>query len=172
MVSLPQSTLEQITPLAAQKRKKRQKGDNGALVMGGTPSTQLSTLNIDQEYIQVVKKTFRETQLGNQPVIIGSQVTTSYCGSKASWECSFQLGDKSLPSISYLLTWRSGKGGHVFDCLGQALLFSADMEHYASCRVDDLVLKLKWYTVVVYFVSCMLTIIILYLSLLFHMLLL
>lgn len=167
-----QSTPKQITPTVSQKLKKRQKGDNGAVVMGGTPPTQLPTPNIDSESIQMVEKTFRETQPKNQPIIIGSQVTISYFGSEALWECSFQLRDKALPSSSYLLTWRSGKGGHVFDSLGQALLLSADMEHYASCQVDNLVLKLKWHTVVVCFVSCILIIIILYLSLLFYMLLL
>ena len=87
----------------------------------------------------------------SQPVIIGSQVVASSSDSAAGWECTFHLGDKVLPSNSYLWTWRSREGGYVSDNLGQALLLPADIEHYSSYRDKDLVLNLKWHTIAVSF---------------------
>ena len=85
----------------------------------------------------------------SQPVIIGSQVVASSSDSAAGWECTFHLGDKVLPSNSYLWTWRSREGGYVSDNLGQALLLPADIEHYSGCQDKNLVLKLKWHTIAV-----------------------
>ncbi|KAF3950438.1 hypothetical protein CMV_023811 [Castanea mollissima] len=116
-------TPEQTTPPASRKWKKRQKGDSGATVVGSIPPTQLPTPITGRESAQVV----------------------------APRECSFQLGDKTLPSNLYFRTWRSSEGGHVSYSLRQALMVSADMEHYADCSDDDLVLKLKWHTVANYY---------------------
>ena len=74
-------------------------------------------------------------------------------GSVALWECTFQLGGQS-PAFQLLSSnlekWRGGPG---IQQLGQALLLSVDMVHYVGCRDDDLVLKLKWHTIVVRFTS-------------------
>ena len=40
-------------------------------------------------------------------------------------------------------------GGQVVDSLSQALLFTEDMQHYSSCRDEDIALKLKWHTIVI-----------------------
>ena len=53
------------------------------------------------------------------------------------------LGDKPLPTDSYVRTWRNGLEGQVVDSLGQALLLHEDMQHYADCRDEDVALKLK-----------------------------
>lgn len=135
--------------------------------MGSTPPPQPPAPHNDRESTQTVEKTLRETQLEKLLVVIGSQIVASSSGSAAPWECSFQLGYKALPSNSFLRTWRSGEGGHVLDSVGQALLLPADMEHYAGCRDDDLVLKLKWHTVAVRSVSYAMTIILLSLPLSF-----
>ena len=83
----------------------------------------------------------------SQAVIIG--VAASSSGSATPLKCSFHLGDKVLPSNSYVETWRNGKGGLVSDSLGQVLLLPANLEHYSDYKDDDLVLKLKWHTIVV-----------------------
>ena len=63
------------------------------------------------------------------------------------------VGDEALPSSTYVRTWRSDEGGQVSDNLGHAFLLLGDMEHYASCQDDDLVLKLKWHIIAVTFSS-------------------
>lgn len=77
----------------------------------------------------------------------------SSSGLAAPWECTFQLGDKALPSSSYIRTWRSGEGDQVSNSIRHALLLSTDIEHYIGCRGNDLVLKLKWHTIVVSSIS-------------------
>lgn len=95
----------------------------------------------------------QEIQPPSQPFIIDSQVTASFSGSAPPWECTFQLEGKALPFNSYLQTWISGEEGQVSDSLGQVLLLPANMVHYVDCRDDDLVLKLKWYTITIRFSS-------------------
>ena len=63
------------------------------------------------------------------------------------WKCTFHLGDKVLPTDSSIQTWRSGLGGQVSDSLKQALLLPANLDHYAVYRDEDIILKLKWYTI-------------------------
>lgn len=55
----------------------------------------------------------------------------------------------SPSQMTLVQTWRSGLGGQVIESLGQALLLPADIEHYSSCWDKDLVLKLKWHSIVV-----------------------
>ena len=89
----------------------------------------------------------------NQPTIIGFWVASTFLNPSTRWECTFHLGDKVLPSDSYIQIWRSGLGVQVFDSHRKALLLPADLEHYSSCQDEDLILKLKWHTITVSFCS-------------------
>lgn len=149
-----QSIPQQITPPASQQWRKCQKGTTGAAVRDNNPpAAHLPTQASSWSTAPSTNKTPQEKQPSSQPVIIGLQVAASSSGSATGWECTFQLGDKVLPSNSYLRTWRSSEGGHVSDSLEQALLFPTDMEHYSGCQDDDLVHKLKWHTLAVSFTS-------------------
>lgn len=79
----------------------------------------------------------------SQPTIISSQVASTSSNPSTEWECTFHLGDKILPSDSYVRTWKSSLGGQVFDSLRKALLLPADLEHYSGYQDKDLILKLK-----------------------------
>lgn len=59
------------------------------------------------------------------------------------------LGEKVLPTDSFVRTWRSGLGGTISVSLRQALLLPVHMEHYSSYRDVDLVLKLQWNNIAV-----------------------
>ena len=115
------------------------------------PITRLPTQASGRSIVPITNKIPQETQPLSQPVIIGSQVVASSSSSAAPWECTFQLGDKALPSNSYVQIWRNGEGGHMSNSLEQALLLHADMKHYSGCWDDDLVLKLKWHIITVRF---------------------
>ena len=131
-----------------------QKGTIGAAVRDNNPlAAHLPTQASSWSTAPPTNKTPQDKQPSSQPVIIGLQVAASSSGSATGWECTFQLGDKVLPSNSYLRTWRSSEGGHVSNSLEQALLFPTDMEHYSGCQDDDLVHKLKWHTLAVSFTS-------------------
>ena len=82
-------------------------------------------------------------------MVIESNVASTSASPSSRWHSTFMLGDKPLPNDSSVQTWRNGLGGHVVDSLGQALPLSEDMQHYSSCRDEDIALKLKWHTIAV-----------------------
>ena len=81
--------------------------------------------------------------------MIGSHVASTSSTSTFRWECNFQLGDKVLTIDSYAQTWKNGLRGQVSNSLGKALLFPANLDYYADCRDEDIVLKLRWHTVAI-----------------------
>lgn len=149
-----QPILQQTTPLAYRQQRKRHKGTSGVVIEDSTPPvTRQPTEASGWSAVPPTNTDPQETQTLSQHIIIDSQVMASSLDSAVPWECTFQLRDKALPSNSYLRTQRNGEGGQVSDSLGQALLLSTNMEHYSSCRDDDLVLKLKSHTIAVRFTS-------------------
>ena len=95
--------------------------------------------------------------------MIGSHVASTSSTSTSEWECNFQLGDKVLPNDSYVQTWRNGLWGKVFDSLGKAPLLPVDLGHYLDCWDGDIVLKLKWHTIVVSIPTVIILLLLLYL---------
>ena len=141
---LPSSYLSINNPPASQQRRKRPRGANDATTSISTPpAAQLLTLVSGRPATQPTSRTPQEAWPMSQPTIIGSQVASTSSNPSTKWECTFHLGDKILPSDSYVRTWKSSLGGQVFDSLRKALLLPADLEHYSGYQDKDLILKLK-----------------------------
>lgn len=83
----------------------------------------------------------------DQRTVVKSHVAST--SSTSGWECTFHLGDKVLPTNSFVQTWRKGLNGQISDSLGNALLLLVDINHYVDCRDKDVISKLKWHIIAV-----------------------
>lgn len=148
----------QAVPLAASHRpllsqchnnkKGRGRGGRESLYKIQHPSYWLNLGHHHDHYIDNLSwRNIMRGELYSAITTIGSHVASS--SSTARWECIFQLGDKVLPTDSFVCTWWNSLKGEAFDSLGKALLLPNDMDHYVGCRDDDLISKLKWHTIAV-----------------------
>ena len=121
----------QSPPRPCQRRKK----------VADDPITEFGTLPIDQPAITAAgttltpqpEETPQRVRPTSQLAVIRSHVASTSLTSTSKWECYFQLGDKVLPTDSYIWTWRNGLGGQVSNSLGKALFLPTDQDHYADC---------------------------------------
>lgn len=142
----PQPISQQANrPLVARQRRKRKRVAKDRIIESGTPPTDQSpTTTTGTTPTPQLEETPYGVRPTSKPITIGSHMTSTSSTSSSRWECNFQLGDKVLPTDSYVWTWRNGLEGQVSDSLGMALLLLVNLDHYTDSRDEDIVLKLKW----------------------------
>ena len=59
------------------------------------------------------------------------------------------LGERPLLARSFILMLRKGKGGWVVDSLRKALLLLEEVHFWEQITDEDIVLNLKWHSIVV-----------------------
>lgn len=81
--------------------------------------------------------------------IVETERASSSTPPTSSYNHSFTLGERPLPTTLFILTWRKGKGGWVVDNLRKALLLLEDVHFWEQITNEDIVLNLKWQSIVV-----------------------
>lgn len=81
--------------------------------------------------------------------IIETERALSSTPPTSGYNHSFTLGERPLPTTLFILTWRKGEGGWVVNNLRKALLLLEDVHFWEKITNEDIVLNLKWQSIVV-----------------------
>lgn len=80
---------------------------------------------------------------------VGTDGALSSTPPPSSYQHSFILGEGSLLATAFLRMYRKGNGERVADSLRKALMLLEDVHFWEDVVDKDLVLNLKWHSIVV-----------------------
>ena len=73
----------------------------------------------------------------------------SFSRSEASWQPTFKLNNKPLPTFASVRAWAYGDGGRVAQSLVQSLLLLEDVHVFSDRTDESLARQLQCHTIVV-----------------------